>query len=308
MKALFSIGSISVASIALNLIPVQQAQAVNLVLNGNFTPATATTTTVAFGTFGGNVVTPNSTIVSNWTSAGYNFVVPNGGLTTANTPNVQFYGPSFAAPSGGNFIAADSAYGTGRIFQDVTGLNIGDTYNVSFYQAAAQQDGYVWDSSTKAPSTTVKFTGDTTDRWLVNVGGTYTAPTYINTGSNYGGVDTNGSFSGGANYTSPLMSLLSQQNAGTQTVTTGNPIVGGWQQNTFSFIATAATERLSFLAQGTPTGQPPFALLAGVSIEAASSSSTSVPEPEDFLGSLIGLGLIVGLKSRLAKDKLTKKD
>jgi hypothetical protein len=40
----------------------------------------------------------------------------------------------------------------------------------------------------------------------------------------------------------------------------------GWLQQTFYFKATSSSELLSFLAIGTPTGEPPFALLDGVSM------------------------------------------
>jgi hypothetical protein len=50
-----------------------------------------------------------------------------------------------------------------------------------------------------------------------------------------------------------------------------------------TFTATSATETLSFLSIGTPSGLPPIATLDGVSL-------TQVPEPA-ALG-LLGVGLI----------------
>lgn len=58
----------------------------------------------------------------------------------------------------------------------------------------------------------------------------------------------------------------------------------GWQTATLSFIVTSTTEVLSFLALGTPTGVPPFALLDGVSI-------SEIPEPASL--TLVGLGLLL---------------
>lgn len=46
----------------------------------------------------------------------------------------------------------------------------------------------------------------------------------------------------------------------------------GWMYQTFNFTATSTSELLSFLAVGTPTGEPPFVLLDGVSLNEA-------PEP-----------------------------
>jgi hypothetical protein len=288
MKNLISIGSVALGSIALNLMPVQQAQAVDLVLNGNFNPATTQTTIVSFGKDAGLAVTPDTTTVTNWVSEGYNFLVPSGtGIADTNTADQNFYGTSFSAPNGaGYYIAADSAYLQGRIYQDLTGLEVGQMYSVSYYQAAAQQTGY---------------TGATTDTWTVHVGqdSDYTAPTYSNANSDdYGTIASGGTFSGGTTHTSPTMSLPSAGNTGTQTTTTGSPKVNGWQQDSFAFTATSATERLSFLAKGTPNGKPPFALLSGV-------SASKIPEPADYVGTLVGFGFAgLAIKSRLAKKKL----
>ena len=73
----------------------------------------------------------------------------------------------------------------------------------------------------------------------------------------------------------------------------------GWQSATLTFQATAASEVLSFLANGTPTGQPPFALLADVSV-------SEVPEPGAWaisvgLGvTLLGWGMVRRRRARLA--------
>ena len=61
----------------------------------------------------------------------------------------------------------------------------------------------------------------------------------------------------------------------------------GWQRQTFDFVASSASELLSFLAIGTPSGIPPFVLLDGVTLDAA---ATAVPEPGML--ALLGIGLI----------------
>ena len=57
----------------------------------------------------------------------------------------------------------------------------------------------------------------------------------------------------------------------------------GWTHESFTFTADAATETLSFLSIGTPTGLPPVALLDGVSVTAA-------PEPTTWALMLMGFG------------------
>lgn len=59
----------------------------------------------------------------------------------------------------------------------------------------------------------------------------------------------------------------------------------GWMTQSLNFEATSTTEVLSFLAGGTPDGEPPFSLLDGV-------SATAIPEPASLatmMGSLLGL-------------------
>jgi hypothetical protein len=298
MKTLISIGSIAVGSIALNLMPVQQIQAATLTQSGgNFTPSatTAPTTTTAWGSYN----TADSSTVTGWTSQGYNFLYPNGTALTGGA--LPLYGSTFSAPAGagGYYIGADAAYQTGYIFETLSNLTIGSIYEVSFYQAAAQQLNFGNGTAT-------------TDTWIANVGGTYTPTTLVNGGDDVYDPATNlpnGGFTGGTTYTAPKMTLASAGNAGTQTNASGPAKVNGWQQDSFVFTATSAntttdattgvvSSKLSFLAKGTPTGRPPFALLAGV-------NAKQIPEPAEYMGTLIGFGFVgLAIKSRLAKKKL----
>ena len=72
----------------------------------------------------------------------------------------------------------------------------------------------------------------------------------------------------------------------------------GWKHQTFNYTATSSSEVLSFLANGTPNGVPPFALLDGVSMIAT-------PEPSPlvslFVGGL-GLAVIIRLRARAKKS------
>lgn len=234
MKNILSIGSIAVTSLALNLIPVLQAQAVNL-QNGGFVPAG-----ISESAYLGNTSTSGRTIVTipGWTFApaatntsgrnGYNFIIPDGtafktniaALGNAPFGKLSLYGADTqtvnSIDGSGWFIAADGAFEEGSISQQLNDLIVGNRYDVNFSQAAGQQSG---------------FEGDTTDRWQVSLDG--------------------------VSQLSALIELPSKGN------------VTGWQPQTLTFTATSSSQLLSFLAVGSPTGLPPFSLLSGVSVTAA---------------------------------------
>ena len=274
MNNFLSIGSIAVGSVALavNLLQVQQAQAVSFIQNGGFAPSGGRTASAYFN---------NNSIVPNWTSTGYNFLVPGGtafstDMNAAPNPsnsigvvklfaaaNQKVYAANGSAANPGWFIAADGAFQQGPISQTLNGLSMGKDYDVTFFQAAGQQTG---------------FTGDTTDQWAVNLGGTFNSASYIGPGTN--------AFTGGVTKFSALMSAPSQAP------------VSGWTPQKMTFTATASSQVLNFLAEGTPFGQPPFALLSGVDVTPA-----PVPEPLTIMGTLFGLGAGARLRSKLAKKK-----
>ena len=216
----------------------------SLVTNGGFEVTT-----------NGNGQMGNTTNANGWTTTGYNFIfAPHtadttgangqfGGLTLWGPGTHSNNGLPAASPSGGNFVAADGAFNTAPITQTINGLIVGKSYVVGFDWAAAQQSG---------------FTGDTTDQWIVALGGETHSTAVVNNVSH--------GFS-------------------------------GWQHENFTYVATASSETLSFLANGTPTGVPPFAVLDGVSME-------QTPEPTAlvalFAGS-IGLGLFARRRARTVK-------
>jgi hypothetical protein len=103
------------------------------------------------------------------------------------------------------------------------------------------------------------FLGDTTDTWTVTLGD--------------------------QTFNTPIVDVPSQG-------------FSGWEYQTFNFFADTSetvSPVLSFLAVGTPTGEPPFSLLDGVSLE-------QTPEPATL--GLIGLGLLAfPLAARLRKRR-----
>jgi len=252
MTALISLG------LAIS-IPGSVHAAANFVQNGDFTLVTGGTDG-ALGKGSGLTAT-------DWTNAGYNFLFTSAAEATNNTTGLVLYGPSNGftnSPTGGNFIGMDGAYPVGsvqgisqNIGNSTTGfLTVGDSYILTFYQAAGQQTG---------------FTGATTDYFNVSLGAAVLAYP-----------------SGGG----PNIPIAPKPNQPVQVSSTMSNVTGGfvpWTQQTMVFTATSSQEVLTFLASGTPAGTPPFALLDGVSLVA-------VPEPSPLIAMVIGilgLGLIL---------------
>jgi hypothetical protein len=82
-----------------------------------------------------------------------------------------------------------------------------------------------------------------------------------------------------------MMVSLGGQSFTTSSINVASGGFSGWMTQTFTFTATSASEALTFLAQGTPTGLPPIAALDGVSLVA-------VPEPGSIALLAAGLGLL----------------
>lgn len=110
-----------------------------------------------------------NTSVTGWTvdPGGYTFLFAPGTADTSGANgqygNLALWGPGngvnnglpATSPDGGYFIGADGAFQDLPIYQTLSGLTVGHTYNVSFYWAASQQEF---------------FTGATQDGWTVSLG------------------------------------------------------------------------------------------------------------------------------------------
>jgi len=175
---------------------------------------------------------------------GYNFLYLSNPNNVYNT-GLPLWGVIPPSPNGGNFVGMDGAYEQSPLSQTVTGLTAGALYYISFYFGGAQQDG---------PS----FTSATTDQFAVDFTSGSTAP---------------------VSYTCTTTGVQC-----TQVLYDAPKSFTGWNFAGFTFLATSSTETLSFLAIGTPAGQPPFSLLDGVSLQ--------LPEPPSVL-MLGGLGVLL---------------
>lgn len=106
----------------------------------------------------------------------------------------EFYSYPGASPNGGNFVGIDGDSTIhSALSQTVAGLKIGDTYTLSFYQAAAQQQG---------------FSGATTEQWQVSLGSQTLDSTLMNTGSESTTAWNSQSLSFTASSTSETLSFL----------------------------------------------------------------------------------------------------
>ncbi len=75
---------------------------------------------------------------------------------------------------------------------------------------------------------------------------------------------------------------LGSETHSTATLDNANHGFTGWHHENFVYTATGTSEVLSFLARGTPNGEPPFSVLDGVSLNA-------VPEPATWAMMLVGV-------------------
>lgn len=228
------------------------AHAQNLITNGSFENfAGAGLSSQQLLQTGGT-----GTAYSGWaTTSGYAFIVtPNQAINGFGGPSgtVQLWSPTVgsvtgnggsgsiaitSSPDGGSFFAMDPTYptNTGVLTQSLTGLIVGSTYTLSFYQAAGQQKGF-------------DALSGFTNTWTVTA-----------TDSN-SHVDLN-------------------QTASALTV--ANHTFSGWTQVTMSIVATTASMTLQFFAASSVgSGQPPFAMLDGVSL---TKNASAVPEPTAML-------------------------
>jgi PEP-CTERM motif len=209
-----------------------------------------------------------------WTGPGPGDLVAIDAPGTATVPgsggnSYPVYGPFADPPPGGNFIQMDGNPTFENSFnQVINGLTAGVTYTLSFWQAAGQQQG---------------FSGETTEQWkvfLAGEGGSF----HVNCSGDPCVVDKTGDIT---EVDSTLM-------------TTPSMGVHPWELVNMSFLASASTETLSFLAwgdNGETTNLPPTVFLAGV------NSPSLIPEPSTWAMMVLGFfGMaFVGRRKLLAK-------
>ena len=272
---MFSSRFFRASSIVLTLVFLQGVSKASIIQNGSFeNPVTLSGPGPNTGQFAGDISSTCSSIVSpcisvpGWSS---NFqLAPNNDLpfyiTTGSGGNASSLldgGGSIPAADGSDFVGVDGSFGTlSPISQTLSGLTVGQSYVLSFDQAAAELSGN---------------NASTVQQWIVTIGGIISgSPTPI-TLPDSSTLNAYPVLTPDYQWTTPLMSI-------------GGGGFSGWQPESYSFTANSATELLAFLGVGAPQGPPPIILLDNVSVDTGAA-----PEPVSLAMVFLGLVIIATL-------------
>jgi hypothetical protein len=228
----------------------------NLLINSDFSDYTLNGDPTNNGSFTFGTLTPQgkaNNVLTGWDTTGYNFIETPGSATTTGSlgpyGSLTLYGPGNGVSNG----YVDAPSGHNYIAADA-GLHQSDGFGTAPISqvishltiGSLYQVTFDWASAQQTG-----FNSPTTEQWLVSFGNTGVA-----------GVDQT--------FSTPFDINV-------------NHGFTGWHSTTYLFTATGTTQTLSFLANGTPEGQPPFSLLADPTLQA-------VPEPATWAMMLIGFG------------------
>ena len=217
-----------------------------------------------------------------WTGGSGLIYIDAPGTATSNANGtIPVYGPFSDPPTGGNFVQADGnpTYESGFNYT-VSGLTVGQTYTLSFYQAGGQQQGFASGLTTK-------------EQWIIALG---TAG--LNVSTTGGPIDPIYGQTGTYSDSDPNADVVASQ-----VMSTPSGGVTPWQFVSVTLTADATTDLLSFLAwgdNGSTVNLPPMVFLSGVDTP---DVLNTVPEPGSV--ALVGLAML-GLVAASRKLKRTK--
>lgn len=262
-KALRKSAMVGVSAIALSSLATA-AHAAEFVKNGGFSQNSIA------GTYGSSFVNGNQGVtVTDWTiSTSYTFLVSDGTSITANinesgngpdpvfgTPIAGFNGNPLGLYTTGQSVASPTGSGWFIASDGAYGANAEISQTIQNLTIGTQYTLSFYQASGQQQG----FTGDATAFFKVFLDNIELTPA------------------------PPVMNIPS-----------ASP-VSPWAQITIPFTAASANPVLKFVADGAPSGQPPFALLTGVSI---TDNSNPVPEPLTILGSMTAVAFGVASKAR----------
>jgi len=217
-----------------------------------------------------------------WTGGNGLIYIDAPGTATSNVNGtIPVYGPFADPPTGGNYVQADGnpTYESGFNYS-VSGLTVGQTYTLSFYQAGGQQQGFASGLTTK-------------EQWIIALG---TAG--LNVSTTGGPIDPIYGQTGTYSDSDPNADIVASQ-----VMSTPSGGVTPWQFVSVTLTADATTDLLSFLAwgdNGSTVNLPPMVFLSGVDTP---DVLNTVPEPGSV--ALVGLAML-GLVAASRKLKRTK--
>ncbi len=253
-----AVAVVALPSLAVALSAPAQA---NLITNGGFVPVSS------IGSAKSGLLSVNSTNIPGWTPKAYNnhgFGFWGGVVADGLTVSIDLDEALWAGNSGvrhymnvPNVTSVSSVDGSGWFLNVDSDLRFGTTMEQTV-NGLIQGHTYELSFSQAAGQYAPDVDAEITSWWKVGFG------------------------------SSPLVDSASM------TVAAGAPI-SAWQSQSMTFTATSTSQLLSFIAQGTPTGAPPFALLSGVSL----TDTTPVPGPLPVLGVAAAFGASRKLRRRI---------
>ena len=217
----------------------------NLVQDGDFTNVTYSGTLALSGTLYGQfgAGTGSTLTVAGWSTTGYNFVYTPAVISSGSHGIGANPGTPNEAPGQFNNSAG---YGTTYLWGPGNG-----SANGGITASPAGGNIVAMDGAFETGAITQTITG-------LQAGRLYELTFY------WAGAQQD-SFTGST--TDAMMVTLGTESFTTGTLNVASEGWTGWNSGTFVYTATGTSETLSFLAIGTPNGEPPFALLSGIDLE-----------------------------------------